>query len=732
MSGFNVDKSKKKPQILAPAGGSQSVLAAVRCGADGVYIGGNNFSARAAAENFTEEGLFRAAEYCHLHGVKIYRAMNTVIFDRELEEFLRQVKITAKAGFDGIIIQDLGGFALAKAAVPGMPLHASTQMTVHTPLGAKEAFKIGFSRIVPARELSLENIREICREAKKAGGEVEVFVHGAQCMCLSGQCYMSGVIGSRSANRGRCAQSCRLPVSACGDCSRGGERYDLSLKDMSLIGHAGELSDAGVDSFKIEGRMKRPEYTAAAVTALRHALYGKSYGYSVSETADLSEDMRRLKAVFSRSGFTDGYLTGKIGGEMFGSRTKEDVTAAGEVLGGLSSLYKDEIKDGCMNFTLTVKPGEPVRLDFHCENARGGEVCGVVYGDIPEKALRREFTAEDGEKNLLKLGGTRYVPGKVTCNISPGLALPAAAVNELRRKACGEADKLTVSANTSVYEINEEFTVTVSKAVPRNFKGLNAPKMKYRIISDSIKRACALIEREEVGYAILPVTECIKADEGFRGLSKIIVSLPDFVNDEKRLSKDLMTLREKGFTHFLCGNFTHSGVLNGLKTLGNIHIHGGFGMNITNRSSLDELCRMGFEDACLSFELKMGQTASLAENSPIPVGVYIYGRLPLMTARNCPIKAAAGNRGCRECTHMLKDGSGRIFPVRCFGEYVRILNCDILQVFDKTEDMGGVSFGILDLCGIDICEAEKVLDSCIRRESPKGRYTRGLYYRGIH
>ncbi|MDE7295350.1 MAG: DUF3656 domain-containing protein [Oscillospiraceae bacterium] len=741
------------PEILAPAGGMESVYAAVRCGADGVYIGGSEFSARAGAENFSEDMLYEAARYCHLHGVKIYRAMNTMIFDRERESFREQVIITAKAGFDGLIIQDLGGLAIAKKAVPNMPFHASTQMTIHTPLGAKEAAKIGFCRVVPARELTLGGIAEICRAMEDVGGETEVFVHGAHCMCLSGQCYMSSAIGGRSANRGRCAQSCRLPISAVGgvggaaECSgkNGGERYDLSLKDMSLVEHSEELAAAGVDSFKIEGRMKRPEYVAAAVTALLHALYGGENRDSRGVRNDKGvwddksvrndkHDMRRLEAVFSRSGFTDGYLTGKIGREMFGSRTKENVTAAGDVLGELAALYKDEVKDAELDFALTVHEGTAVRLDFHCKNDRGGEVSSgdvspIVSGDIPEKAQRREFTEADGVKNLSKLGGTRYRLGKISCDISPGLAISAACVNDLRRRASEAADRLTVSGNTPVYEINEDISADVyrdSACPPKD-----SEEIKFRIITHSAEIACAMAERDETQFAILPVTECEK-DEAAAFAGKITVSLPDIVTDENALIKRLNGLCEKGYTHFFCKNFTHLGAL---KALGDVHIHGGWGMNIANGDSLEMLREMGFEDACLSFEMKAGQVRFAAKNSPVPVGIYAYGRLPLMVVRNCPVKATVGCKGCKNGgggnVATLTDRDGRIFPVHCGGEYVRILNCDILQVCDKLEDFGGVSFGLLDFTGMDISEALKAFDGCISREKPCGKFTRGLYYRGI-
>ena len=265
-------------EILAPAGSFESVLAAVRCGADAVYVGGEKFSARAGAINFSDGELEKAVEYCHLHGVKLYRAMNIIVFPEEMSDFLKAAEFTAKIGADGLIVQDLGAASLLREMLPDMKLNASTQMTIHSPEGARLAAEMGFSRIVAARELSLEQIDELV----KTGVETEVFIHGALCMSVSGKCYMSAMIGSRSANRGMCAQACRLPFNAVGT----GERYDLSLKDLCGIPHISKLAEMGVSSFKIEGRMKRAEYVAAAVTACRAALDGKE------------PDLDTLRAVF--------------------------------------------------------------------------------------------------------------------------------------------------------------------------------------------------------------------------------------------------------------------------------------------------------------------------------------------------------------------------------------------------------------------------------------------------
>lgn len=681
-----------KPEVLAPAGSLESVYAAVRCGADGVYAGGKLFSARANAVNFSEEELKEAVRYCHLHNVKIYRAMNTVIFDSEAEEFCEEVRKSAEAGVDGLIIQDMGGAYLAAVTVPNMPRHGSTQMTVHTPLGARAAENAGFCRIVPARELSLDEIRKIC----DTGVETEVFVHGAQCMCLSGQCYMSALIGSRSANRGQCAQACRLPFSAFGK----EEYYALSLKDMSLVSHIGELIDVGCASFKIEGRMKRPEYVAAAVTAVRRAADGEK---------DISEDTARLEAVFSRSGFTDGYLTGKTGKEMFGHRRKEDVVSADRVLPQLAALYKDERKSGHIGFEFTAKAGMPSSLRFS-----SGDICGEVTGMIPEAARNRSLSPDDVTKQLSKLGGTRYELTGTKCSIDEGITLPASEINRMRREAVSECDRLTVERNTPRYDITD---FTPEKVASRNDKTEPA----IRVMSSNTHTVRMALEYAEM--VIAPVNICKGIPEDMPK-EKIAVSLPDIVTDEEGLLRELSELMASGFTNFVCGNFTHLGVL---KELGDVRIHGGTGLNVTNSYAVKRFAELGLCDITASFEMKAAQFSALGK--PVPVGFYAYGRLPLMITRNCPIRAQAG---CKGCTGKITDRTGRAFPVECDSKkYARIRNCDILETSDRLSEFKGAAFALLDMGDMPPKQAEEVIKRYLRRGSPEGKFTRGLYYRGI-
>lgn len=410
-------------EILAPCGGTESLIAAVNSGANAVYLGETTFSARRNAENFTPEQLKEAVRLCHLSGVKVHVALNTLVFDTELDKLEKTVEMIADCGVDAVIVQDFGVAKTIKK-IADIPLHASTQMTVTSVSGAEMAKEAGFSRVVLAREMSL---KEIERVVKSVDIETEIFVHGAICVCLSGQCYMSAMLGGRSGNRGLCAQPCRLNFT----CDK--RENVLSLKDLSLVSHLREIEKIGVASVKIEGRMKRPEYVAAAVTACRKALAGEA------------PDMENLRAVFSRSGFTDSYYNGTFE-KMQGVRTKEDVVAAPKAINELKQLYKDVYKRYSVDISAEIHDGQPSECTAEC-----GGISVTVTGDVPQQAINKPSTAEDIAARLSKLGGTVFEPGNVTCNIDSGLILSASAVNSLRRDVIEKLSEKIIERNNPNY-----------------------------------------------------------------------------------------------------------------------------------------------------------------------------------------------------------------------------------------------------------------------------------------
>lgn len=679
--------NKNKSEILAPAGSMESLVAAIRCGANAVYLGSKAFSARANATNFDNEELKQAVEYAHKCGAKIYQTINTLIFDSQFEEIKKVIEFSVSIGVDAFIVQDLGVCQYIKQIAPQMPLHASTQMTIHTKQGALLAKELGFCRVVVARELSKRQIEEIV----STGIEVEAFVHGALCMSVSGQCYMSAMIGSRSANRGLCAQACRLPFSAID----GQTRCDLSLKDMSYVDFISEMNEIGVASLKIEGRMKRPEYVAAATTACVQALDGQI------------PDTETLRAVFARSGFTDGYYTDNKGNDMFGIRKKEDVVSAEKVLPSLRELYKKEVKITQVDFNIEIKDGKQTVLT--ALDGDGNKV--VALGDIPAKAINRPTDIETVKKQLSKLGDTIYTLGNIEAQIDDGLIVPASILNDLRRRICEALDEQRIKTNTNIFNI-ESF----------DFKPIKTQNIEKREIRIEVTKASQIenVSLDDVEKVIIPVDEWKKVIDI---KDKVILSLPRFTNFEEDTIEELKLAKENGFNAIECTNLAHIKVGTDL----NLEMHGGFGLNITNSLSLKAISELGLKDTSVSFELKLSQIERLSDF--MPFGIIAYGYLPLMLTVNCPVKQAVG---CNNCTKHLTDRTDRVFPVKCGDDAVEILNCDVLYMADRLDEIKGVSFITLKFNDKSPRKVGDIINQYKNGSKPFSKdFTRGLYYRGI-
>ena len=679
-------------ELLAPAGNTESLVAALRCGADAVYIGGKSFSARQNASNFDITEMKEAARLCHRYGAALHIAVNTVITDSQTDEFIRVIRKYAEISPDAFIVQDPGAAYIIRNTVPDIPLHASTQMTVHTPGGAKFAKDLGFSRVVISREASRQMISEITSQ----GLETEIFIHGALCMSVSGQCYMSAMIGSRSANRGLCAQSCRLPFSPVGH----PDEHCLSLKDLSLIGHIDEIKKLGVTSLKIEGRMKRPEYVAAAVTAYRTALDGGT------------PDTEMLKAVFSRNGFTDGYYT-DCRKNMFGMRDKEDVLSSSSVLPDLRQLYRKERKISSLDFDVKIVKGNPVTVTA---SDADGFTC-TVTGSEPETAVNRAVTEEDVQKQLSKLGDTVYTGGRNTITVGEGLSVPASLLNQLRREA---VDKLySMREERNPYQTNTDFSTETSAGERRQRKSL--PAIRMRLEKASSVTAHDLTNAE---YIILPLGEIIKsADKLGSCKEKIIAEPPRFIYDEEKLKKELKYILDLGFRHLMCTNVAY---LSTGKELGFV-LHGDFGLNVTNRFSAEEFANRGLKDLTLSFELKSVQSGNISCSSE--TGIIAYGKVPLMLTVNCPVKNSVG---CGKCRHSITDRTGRRFRVMCSEGYAEVFNSEAIYLADKPETYEKLDFITLFFTDESEKEIKKIFSDYAEgsQAAPQG-ITRGLYFRGI-
>ena len=676
------------PEILAPVGGQAQLFAAVKSGADAVYFGAADFNARRNAENFTPEGFAAAVRYCRIRGVKCYITLNTLLTDRELPAFAETLALVAASGADAVIVQDLAAAAAVKEYAPALALHASTQMAAHNISGAKLLEEYGFNRIVLARELSLKEIEAI---SGAVSCEIEVFVHGAHCMGFSGLCYTSCAFGSRSANRGLCAQPCRLDFR--------NERRDhcLSLKDMSLVEHLGELKNAGVCSFKIEGRMKRPEYVAAAVNACRVKLSG---GQPDTET---------LKSVFSRGGFTDGYLTSHINGEMFGRRTKEDVVSAAGVLKRLQRLYDKEYPRVELDMTLTAQAGQPLRL-----SVSDGPNTVAVQGPPPEAALTVPLTAERAAASLTKLGDTPYFCKEPEADIGPGLAVPASALNALRRAAVEKLNEMRGAAP----EVPDKTNAILARIEALPF--VPAPEKKaLRLRFQTAEQAFDCPECETV---ILPLREAAAHTELIaRFGAKLAAEIPVllFPADENAALQTLVSLKDKGLKAGVAENI---GAVKLLKDAG-LEVRCGAHMNVTNRAALSELEALGCKDATLSFELHLNDMNALRCRGK--TGYIAYGRLPLMRFRACPQR---DEKGCGKCPGRaeITDRKNERFPLLCDGRrYSTMFNSTPLCSVGLTEPQ--TDFYTLYFTVETPEQCREITSRILAGQKPEGRITAGQY-----
>lgn len=684
---------EKHAEILAPAGGEVQLRAAVLCGADAVYLGLRGFNARAGAENFDENTLPQTVGWCHSRGVKVYVTLNTLVTDRELPRWLRSLDAVAAAGVDGVLVQDLGLVRLMRQRYPTLPLLGSTQMSVHNLAGARLLEEMGLYQVVLARELSKEEIAAIC-----AGTSLrcEVFVHGALCMSVSGQCYLSSVLGERSGNRGRCAQPCRL------DFKSHGRSYALSLKDLTLTDRLQELEALGVASFKIEGRLKRPEYVAAAVTACRQSLSGEA------------PDLETLRSVFSRSGFTDGYYTARRDLSMFGIRTKEDAAASAEVLGRLAALTRNEVGRLPADMVLTLLPEKPVTLAVTDDTHRV-----EVAGEVPQTALTRPTDEELARRALEKCGGTPFYLQNLTCHIAPGLMLPLSALNRLRAAA------LTALAEARSVVIPYPQAPAAAEEPSGRRRPVGAAELRCRLTAAA--QASPAIRRG-AGRLSLPLWELAEHPELIESCGgRLLAELPAFcpVEQEETVMRTLRRLKEYGLTAALCGNL---GTLLMAREAG-LAITGDYGLNIINSPAARQAAEFGCAELTLSFECE--RTAARSLESPVPLGIIAYGHLPLMLLRNCPGKTAAGCGDCRGVNH-ITDRRGEDFPLQCGQrQYTHLLNPRPLFLSDRLPEWDFCDFLTLRFTTESPAECDAVLKMYQTGAAPAGAFTRGLYYRSL-
>ncbi len=690
-------------ELLAPAGSMEALRAAVQNGANAVYLGCGTFNARQGAKNFTPQTLTEAVKYCHVRGVAVHLTLNTLVSDRETADLVSLIRHAAASGVDAFIVQDLGVIQLCRQIAPHIPLHGSTQMTIHSLPGVQLCAAWGMSRVVLSRELSREEIRYICQNSPI---EIEVFAHGALCMCYSGQCYLSAAIGGRSGNRGRCAQPCRQSYGY----GRWQDRYPLSLKDNCLVGAMQELETMGVASVKLEGRMKRPEYVATVTQVYRQAI----------DTGNVTRPMLEdLHTAFNRQGFTDGYYTGKTGPAMFGTRQEkgEDPNWLRQARQSYEAAENPLVP---VAFQVTVHPDKTMLTVTDPD----GRVC-TLTGPKPEAARVSELTQEALAARLAKTGGTPYRCVEVKAEIDPGLTLSAAVINGLRRDA--------LNLLTAQRARRESPTLGRPQKLAHISGSKYHPELTVQV-TDREQITARLIAMQPA-LLYVPV-HILAADLNFcRELAsrvKVCVVLPRIVHDSElpRLRMQLLDLRRMGVKEALVGNL---GLMLPVRECG-LKARGDFGLNLYSSGALYAARELELRSACLSFEMTLPQIRDVSK--AVPCEILIYGRLPLMVTENCLIKGRTGQCTCHLAPVKLTDKTGAEFPVLKDGDSCRsvLLNSKKLSWLDRQDDLSrlGLWATRLSFTTENPREVDQVLAAC-REHVPfdPGACTRGLYLRGL-
>ncbi len=609
-------QTRKLPELLCPAGSPEALDAAIEGGADAVYLGGAHFNARMHAKNFGGDALRSAVLRAHAFGVKVYLTLNTLVTDREIPAFLAAAAEAERAGVDALIVADVGGAAAIHRALPSLELHASTQMSGHSVAMGEELRKMGFSRMVIAREASAENLRNVVQNSPI---ETEVFIHGALCVSHSGQCLFSSLVGGRSGNRGECAQPCRLPF--CGaDRSSRKECYPLSLKDLSLARHVPTLIDMGVASLKIEGRMKSPEYVRDTARIWRRLL-DERRGATDAE-------MRALADIFSRSGLTDGYYLEKRGSEMLGIRSDADksVSRTLEPFTGLSRRIP-------LSLSVRMKHEKPISLSLS-----DGTKAVTVCGDVPQIAINAPLTREAVERSLSKLGGTPYTVSRFEAELDEGLMLPVSRLNDLRRRA--------------LQAFEGQMTPPPADAPSPRYAPLTPKKSRQAIRTARFQSAAQIPTPAHSYFDRIYLPLCRHA----LGVSGIVMPPVIFDSETDKIRTLLRTAVENGATHALVGNYGHLSLV----LEAGLVPEGDYRLNVMNRESVTVAEAHGISSLLLSPELTLPQIRDVGGDT----GVIVYGRIPLMTLEKCVIREISDCKVCdRRDFVMLKDRRGVEFPV---------------------------------------------------------------------
>ncbi len=690
-------------ELLAPAGSMEALRAAVQNGANAVYLGVGTFNARQSAKNFTPQTLAEAVKYCHVRGVDVHLTVNTLVSDREMKEAAELIRHAALNNVDAFIVQDLGVVQLCRQIAPHIPIHGSTQMTVHSLPGVQLCAAMGMKRVVLSRELSREEIRYICANSPI---EIEVFVHGALCMCYSGQCYMSAMIGGRSGNRGRCAQPCRQSYGY----THWQDKYPLSLKDNCLIHYLEELKEMGVASIKLEGRMKKPEYVATVTAVYRKAL----------DEANVTKPMMEaLMTAFNRQGFTDGYYTSRVDRKMFGVRkdTHDDpqwLQAARQSFeAGETPLVDLKMRAVVSVDGSSLTATDPEGRTYHVE------------GPVPELARNIPLTGQALAQRVAKTGGTPYRCVEVRTHVDPGLTLSAAAINAMRRDILNQL--------TAVRARREEHPIRKPKEVPQYKGPKGLPGLTVQVTTkEQLTPALLNLETAMLYVPMHLLLEDMEMTERLVQRGRLAVVLPRILHDGElpKVKAGLESLRAAGVKDALVGNL---GLLLPVREAG-MRIHGDFGLNIYNSASMNVLRNLELASAAVSFEATLPQIRDMSK--AVNMELIAYGRLPLMVTEHCLIRNRTGECTCHLSPMKLTDKTGAEFPIIKDGDNCRsvLLNGKKLSWLDRQNDLAKLGLWAVRLYFTteNAREVDRVMADYLNPEPfDPGACTRGLYLRGV-